>query len=108
MHGSTNTSNNSKHRRRTMITVAKTGVTKYTTPSDTQVVITRVLNAPRRIVFEAYTTPKHLQKWLLGPPGWTMPICELDARPGGKWRYVWRKEDGSELTLSGIVKEFVP
>ena len=91
-----------------MITVAKTGVTKYATPSDTQVVITRVVNAPRRIVFEAYTTPKHLQKWLLGPPGWTMPICELDARPGGKWRYVYRKDDGSEMTLSGTVREYVP
>ena len=91
-----------------MITVAKTGVTKYTTPGDTQVVITRVVNAPRRIVFDAYTQPKHLQKWLLGPPGWTMPICELDARPGGKWRYVYRKDDGTEMTLSGIVREYVP
>jgi uncharacterized protein YndB with AHSA1/START domain len=91
-----------------MITVAKTGTTKYATPSDTQVTITRVVNAPRKIVFEVYTQPKHLQKWLLGPPGWTMPICELDARPGGKWRYVYRKDDGSEMTLSGTVREFVP
>jgi uncharacterized protein YndB with AHSA1/START domain len=89
-------------------TAAKTGVTKYTTAGDREVVFTRVVDAPRRIVFEAWTTPRHLQKWLLGPEGWTMPICELDARPGGKWRYVWRKGDGSEMTLHGTVREFVP
>jgi uncharacterized protein YndB with AHSA1/START domain len=91
-----------------MIASARTGVTHYATPSDREVVITRVVDAPRRLVFEAYTTPRHLQQWLLGPEGWTMPICELDARPGGQWRYVWRKGDGREMTLSGIVKEFQP
>ena len=91
-----------------MITAARTGVTTYTTPSETQVQVTRVVNAPRNIVFEAYTEPKHLQKWLLGPPGWTMPICEFDARPGGAWRYVYRKEDGNEMTLSGTVREYTP
>jgi uncharacterized protein YndB with AHSA1/START domain len=91
-----------------MIATAKTGVTTYTTPSDREVRITRVVDAPRKLVFEAYTTPKHLQRWLLGPEGWTMPICELDTRPGGAWRYVWRKSDGSEMTLKGIVKEFRP
>ena len=91
-----------------MITAARTGVTTYTTPADNQVQVTRVLNAPRKLVFETYTTPKHLQKWLLGPPGWTMPICEFDARPGGAWRYVYRKDDGNEMTLSGVVREFTP
>jgi uncharacterized protein YndB with AHSA1/START domain len=90
-----------------MTSPANTGVTTYATPTETDVVITRVVNAPRRIVFDAWTTPQHLQQWLLGPEGWTMPICELDARPGGAWRYVWRKADGSELALSGIVKEIV-
>lgn len=90
-----------------MTSAARIGVTTYATPTDTQVVITRVVNAPRRIVFEAWTTPQHLQQWLLGPEGWTMPICELDARPGGAWRYVWRKADGSEMALSGIVREIV-
>ena len=91
-----------------MITAARTGVTTYSTPTDTQVQVTRVVNAPRKTVFEVYTTPKHLQKWLLGPPGWTMPICEFDARPGGAWRYVYRKDDGEEMTLSGTVREFTP
>jgi uncharacterized protein YndB with AHSA1/START domain len=80
----------------------------YATPTDTEVVITRVVDAPRRITFDAYTKPVHLKQWLLGPPGWTMPICEMDPRPGGAWRYVWRKGDGTELTLSGTVREFVP
>lgn len=91
-----------------MIATARTGMTTYATPSDREVRITRVVAAPCRLVFEAYTTPRHLQQWLLGPEGWTMPICELDARPGGAWRYVWRKSDGSEMTLSGTVKEYAP
>ena len=91
-----------------MVTTARTGVTTFATPTDREVVFTRVVDAPRRIVYDAYTTPEHLQQWLLGPPGWTMPICELDLRPGGAWRYVWRKGDGSEMTLSGLVKEVRP
>lgn len=91
-----------------MVTTARTGVTTFATPTDCEVVFTRVVDAPRRVVYEAYTTPAHLQRWLLGPPGWTMPICELDLRPGGAWRYVWRKEDGSEMTLSGTVQEVRP
>ncbi len=91
-----------------MISVAKTGVTQYSTPTDTQAEVVRVVNAPRKIVFEAYTTPKHLQKWLLGPEGWTMPICEFDGRAGGSFRYVWRRTDGSEMTMTGTVREFTP
>jgi uncharacterized protein YndB with AHSA1/START domain len=91
-----------------MVTPAKTGVTTYATPTDREVVITRVVAAPRRLVFEAYTTPRHLQQWLLGPEGWTMPICEMDLRAGGAFRYVWRKEDGAEMTIAGSVREVVP
>ncbi len=86
----------------------KTGVTTYATPSDREIAITRVVKAPRRIVFDAYTTPRHLQQWLLGPEGWTMPICEIDLRPGGAFRYVWRKEDGAEMTIAGSVREVAP
>jgi uncharacterized protein YndB with AHSA1/START domain len=92
----------------TMPSPARTGVTTYATPTDREVVITRVVDAPRRIVFEAYTTPRHLKQWLLGPEGWTMPICELDLRPGGAFRYVWRKADGAEMTIAGAVREVVP
>ena len=91
-----------------MISEARGGVTTYETPTDRDVVVTRVVDAPRRIVFDAYTKPEHLQKWLLGPPGWTMPICEMDLRPGGKWRYGWRKSDGAEMVMGGLVREVVP
>jgi uncharacterized protein YndB with AHSA1/START domain len=87
---------------------ARTGVTTYATPTDREVVITRVVDAPRPLVFEVYTTPRHLQRWLLGPEGWTMPVCEMDLRPGGAFRYVWRKADGAEMTIAGAVREVVP
>ncbi|HEY7613753.1 MAG TPA: SRPBCC family protein [Gemmatimonadales bacterium] len=87
---------------------ASTGTTTYTTPSDREVVITRVVNAPRRLVFAAWTEPRHLQRWLTGPEGWTMPVCEIDLRPGGRWRYVYRKASGTEMTLTGAVLEVVP
>ena len=90
-----------------MIT-AKTGATTVTTPSDLEVVLTRVFNAPRTVLFDVWTNTKHLPKWLTGPAGWEMPICELDLRPGGKWRYVYRKASGKEMTIAGTVLEVVP
>jgi uncharacterized protein YndB with AHSA1/START domain len=91
-----------------MTSGARTGSTSYTTPSDREVLMTRVVNAPRRLVFAAWTEPRHLQRWLTGPEGWTMPICEIDLRPGGRWRYVYRKASGTEMTLTGSVLEVVP
>lgn len=64
------------------------------TPSDVEIVITRAFDAPRAVVWDAWTKPEHVSKWLLGPPGWTMPVCEIDLRAGGTWRYMWRKDDG--------------
>jgi len=91
-----------------MISQIKTGVTEYTTPSDTKVAIRRAFAAPRRIVFDAWTKPDLIRQWMLGPPGWTMPVCELDLRPGGSWRYVWRKDDGTEMEMTGTVREVDP
>ncbi|MGH7568333.1 MAG: SRPBCC family protein [Gemmatimonadales bacterium] len=91
-----------------MATASKVGVTTYATPTDREVVITRVVDAPRRVVFDAWTNRTHVPQWLLGPEGWTMPVCEIDLRPGGKWRYVWRKSDGREMTLHGSYREVVP
>jgi uncharacterized protein YndB with AHSA1/START domain len=90
-----------------MTSAARTGVTTYATPTDREVVVTRVVDAPRRIVFDAWTNPKHVPQWLLGPEGWTMPVCEIDLRPGGSWRYVWRKSDGGDA-MSGSSREVVP
>lgn len=91
-----------------MITAARTGVTTYTTPSDQEVVITRVVSAPRRVVFDAFTNARHVPNWLIGPEGWTMPVCEIDLRPGGTWRYLYRKDDGSEMTMQGSYREVAP
>jgi uncharacterized protein YndB with AHSA1/START domain len=79
-----------------------------TTPSDREIVITRVFNAPRRLVFEAYTNPAHLPHWMLGPQGWSMPVCEVDLRVGGSWHFVWRHTDGTEMAMRGVYQEIVP
>lgn len=91
-----------------MISVPRVGVTTYETPNDTELVVTRLVAAPRRMVFEAWTNPRHVPKWLLGPEGWTMPVCEIDLRPGGAWRYVWRKDSGTEMEMTGTYREVVP
>ena len=87
---------------------SRSSATTFTTPSDREVTMTRVFDAPRRLVFEAWTNPKHLPHWMLGPEGWTMPVCEVDLRPGGAWRFVWRKADGSEMEMHGLYREVKP
>lgn len=87
---------------------SRTGVTTYATPTEVELVITRVVDAPRRVVFDAWTDPRHVPQWLLGPEGWTMPVCEIDLRPGGKWRYVWRKSEGAEVAMGGTYLEILP
>jgi uncharacterized protein YndB with AHSA1/START domain len=91
-----------------MATATKVGVTTFTTPSDREVVMARVFDAPRRLVFDAWTSPEHLPHWMLGPSGWTMPVCEIDLRPGGAYRYVWRRSDGTEMGMGGVYKEIAP
>jgi uncharacterized protein YndB with AHSA1/START domain len=76
---------------------------------DREIVMTRSFNAPRNLVFDAFTKPELIKRWLLGPDGWTMPVCEVDLRVGGKYRYVWRKEnDGTEMGMGGVYREIVP
>jgi uncharacterized protein YndB with AHSA1/START domain len=65
------------------------------------------VSAPRTVVFDAWTNPKHVPQWLR-PEGWTMPVCEIDLKPGGRWHYVWRKADGTEMPMSGLYKEVTP
>jgi uncharacterized protein YndB with AHSA1/START domain len=74
-------------------------------PSDNEVRFTRVLNAPRKRIWDAWTNPEHVPNWMLGPDGWTMPVCEMDLRAGGSWHYVWRKEDGSQMEMRGGYQE---
>jgi uncharacterized protein YndB with AHSA1/START domain len=79
--------------------------TNFTTPSDREIVATRRFDAPRRLVWDAFTRPEHVSQWMLGPDGWTMPVCEIDLRPGGKWHWVWRKTDGTEMEMHGVYRE---
>jgi len=79
---------------------------QLTAPGEREIVMTRVLDAPRQLVFDAFTKPELLKQWLLGPPGWSMPVCEIDLRVGGKYRYVWRKDsDGTEMGMGGVYHE---
>lgn len=91
-----------------MATVNGAGATTFTTPSDREIVMTRVVDAPRRLVFEAWTSAEHLPHWMLGPSGWTMPVCEIDLRPGGAWHFVWRRSDGTEMGMRGVYREIAP
>ena len=79
-----------------------------TTPTDVEVTMTRDFRAPRALVWKAITEAEHLQEWMLGPPGWTMPVCEIDLRPGGAWHFVWRKTDGEEMGMRGEYREIDP
>ena len=85
-----------------------TGTLKLTTSGDREIVMTRVFDAPRELVWRALTEPELLKRWFLGPPGWTMPVCELSLTPGSAYRYVWRGPDGSDMGMGGIVREVVP
>ena len=82
---------------------------QVTLPSDREVKVTRSFRAARELVYRAYTEPALVRRWLLGPPGWTMPICEMDVRVGGQYRWRWRSEDkGSEFGFSGTFREVQP
>jgi len=78
------------------------------TPSDREIQVTRDFHAPRRLVFDAFTRPDLVRRWLLGPPGWTMPVCEIDLRVGGAYRYVWRKEGEKDMGMGGVFRDIVP
>lgn len=81
--------------------------TTVTMPSDREIVITRVFEVPRRLVFEAWTKPEHVKRWW-GLKSHTLPVCEIDLRVGGKWRYVLRAPDGSNHGFSGEYREIRP
>ena len=84
------------------------GTLKLTTPSDREIAMTRVFDAPRQLVFDAHTKPDLVRQWLLGPPGWSMPVCEMDVWVGGKYRYVWRHDrEGTEMGMGGVYREIV-
>jgi uncharacterized protein YndB with AHSA1/START domain len=81
---------------------------QVTTPSEREIAMTRVFDAPRHLVFEAYTKPELLKRWLGVRNGWTLAVCEIDLRVGGKYRYVWRGAKGQEMGMGGIFVEIEP
>jgi uncharacterized protein YndB with AHSA1/START domain len=82
---------------------------QVTLPSDREVKVTRSFRAPRALVYRAYTEPELVRSWLLGPPGWSMPVCEMDVRVGGRFRWRWRSEEnGSEFGFTGTFRELQP
>lgn len=82
------------------------GAMTVTLKSDLEIELTRVFNAPRRLVFEAHSKPEHIRRWW-GSQNMPMVVCEMDFRPGGKWRYVLAR-DGREYGFGGEYREIVP
>ena len=84
-----------------------TGTLKVTLPSEREIVMTRVFDAPRQMIYDAWTKPELLKRWF-GPRGWSLVVCEIDLRVGGKWRFVLRGPDGNEMGMGGVYRELAP
>ena len=84
-----------------------TATVNVTTPTDREVVIRRSFSAPRSLVFDAHTRPQLVRRWLLGPPGWTMAVCEIHLRAGGTYRYELHGPEGEVMGWGGVYREVV-
>lgn len=84
------------------------GALKVTTRGDREIVITRVFDAPRRLVWEAFTKPELLKRWLFGLPGWSLAVCESEGKVGGTFRYEWHGPNGEVMGMGGVIREIVP
>jgi uncharacterized protein YndB with AHSA1/START domain len=90
-----------------MAAVTSDRTAKVTFPADEQILITRELDAPRHLVYKAWTTPELVRHWWTGERG-EMTTVEIDLRVGGRWRYVMTTEDGGEVAFSGEYREIIP
>ena len=84
-----------------------TGTLKVTTRTEREVVLTRVFEAPRSLVFDALTKPELLRRWF-GPRGYSLVVCEVDLKVGGSWRFVMRGPEGIEMGMRGVYREIAP
>ncbi|MET0576796.1 MAG: SRPBCC family protein [Mesorhizobium sp.] len=80
---------------------------EVTTPSDREIRMMRHFQAPRELVFDAWTVPALLKRWLHGPAGWKLAVCQIDLRVGGALRYIWVHDDGRSMGMSGVYREIV-
>lgn len=79
---------------------------EVTPRGEREIVMTRTFDAPRALVFDAFTRPELVRRWLLGPEGWTMPVCAIDLKVGGGYRYEWRKAGaGTTMGVRGVYRE---
>ena len=88
-------------------TVQNIGKLQVTTPSEREIAMTRVFDAPRSLVFDAWTRPELLKRWLGVRGGWTFAVCEVDLKVGGAYRFVWRGPGGKEMGMGGVYREIV-
>jgi len=88
-------------------TVKDAGRLQITTPSKRELAMTRVFDAPRSLVFDAWTKPELLKRWLGVRGGWSFAVCEVDLRVGGAYRFVWRGPNGTEMGMGGVYREIV-
>ena len=79
---------------------------EISTPTDREVVLKRTFDASRALVFEALTTPELLKRWY-GPTGWTLILCEIDLKVGGKWHFVVQRPDGKKIGQKGVYHEVI-
>src|SRR5438045_8545732 len=84
-----------------------TGTLKVTTPTDREIVMTRVFDAPRRLVFDAFSKPELLKR-CFGPRGWSLVVCDVDLKVGGGFRFVLRGPAGKQMGMRGVYREIVP
>jgi uncharacterized protein YndB with AHSA1/START domain len=88
-------------------TVTNMGKLQVTTPSEREIAMIRVFDAPRSLVFDAWTKPELLKRWLGVRGGWTFAVCEVDLKVGGSYRFVWRGPTGAEMGMGGVYREIV-
>jgi len=88
-------------------TVKNVGMLQITAPSEREIAMTRTFDAPRTMVFDAWTKPELLKRWLGVFGNWTFAVCEVDLKVGGKYRYVWRGAEGKEMGMGGVFREIV-
>ena len=86
----------------------ETGKLKVAAQGDREIVMTREFNAPKTMLLDAWTKPELVTRWLAGPDGWTMTMCDINLQVGGSYRYEWSHRNGQKMGMGGVYREIVP